>query len=67
MSKPISKACKDDKRQPFICSDGRKCIEKSFVCDGDNDCDDGSDEDKIVCSKFSLLVIFTGIKSLQSH
>ncbi|XP_069482623.1 vitellogenin receptor Yl-like [Ambystoma mexicanum] len=32
------------------CRDGRECIASEFVCDGDSDCADGSDEDD--CLKF---------------
>jgi len=27
----------------FTCADGG-CVQNSWVCDGDNDCEDGSDE-----------------------
>ncbi|XP_066928142.1 low-density lipoprotein receptor-related protein 1-like [Clytia hemisphaerica] len=33
----------------FLCSDGLKCIQQPFVCDGDKDCPDGSDERNITC------------------
>lgn len=29
----------------FKCESGSQCVSKSWVCDGDNDCTDGSDEE----------------------
>lgn len=39
----------DDQRREctyreFHCEDSSRCIPKSFLCDFDNDCNDGSDE-----------------------
>uniref|UniRef100_A0A914DFL6 Uncharacterized protein n=1 Tax=Acrobeloides nanus TaxID=290746 RepID=A0A914DFL6_9BILA len=42
---PIQQACPNNM---FKCKSGR-CIPQSWKCDGDSDCDDGSDEDE--CSK----------------
>ena len=28
----------------FHCTDGRKCVSSSWLCDSVKDCDDGSDE-----------------------
>ena len=41
----------------FLCSDGLKCVQNPFICDGDEDCEDGSDEHNTTCSKSSLFLI----------
>ena len=33
----------------FKCKDDGKCVNDIFVCDGRNDCGDGSDEEKKLC------------------
>lgn len=37
------------KSTQFVCTNG-DCVENGFVCDGDKDCPDGSDEADIVCN-----------------
>ncbi len=42
----FSSTCKDEE---WKCHDGRRCIQKKYLCDGDIHCGDGSDEDPEVC------------------
>ena len=44
----VDVACRDDQ---FKCENTGRCISASWVCDGDNDCGDYSDERN--CSKWS--------------
>lgn len=53
----IDKPCDPDK---FKCKNGR-CILRRWLCDRENDCSDGSDEDPDVCSKWKP-VFFISIK-----
>lgn len=45
--------CKDGE---FACANGR-CIQKSWACDHDDDCGDGSDEPKDSCGMLSFILI----------
>ena len=40
-----------DCKENFKCKSEEKCIPKGYVCDGDIDCDDGSDENIEICRK----------------
>lgn len=48
----IDKPCDADK---FKCKNGR-CILRRWLCDRENDCSDGSDEDPSLCSKFYTII-----------
>lgn len=40
----------------FCCHDTNICVDKRYVCDGENNCGDGSDELPETCSKYYALV-----------
>lgn len=44
-------SCSVNTEYDFYCSDGL-CIKWSWVCDGRNDCSDGSDENKDLCARY---------------
>ena len=50
-SGPISRltSCVTD---TFTCSNGTTCIPEYMVCDGQQECADGSDEDAVFCDKY---------------
>ena len=48
ISTPLNEECKN-KSDQFVCSDGKDCIHIESKCDGENDCNDESDESSVVC------------------
>ena len=46
----------------FRCEDKQACVPKTWVCDGDNDCEDNSDEQ--LCRKFVVIHMVPDTKYL---
>lgn len=48
---PVKKTCAET---DFVCHNGQ-CVPKRWHCDGEPDCEDGSDESLDICRKFTFL------------
>lgn len=46
----VQKTCADS---DFVCQNGQ-CVPKRWHCDGEPDCEDGSDESLDICCKYAL-------------
>lgn len=59
--------------EEFLCGDGRSCVSESWLCDGELDCPDGSDETPALCESiinmsthFSIYITHA-LPSYMSH
>lgn len=48
---PVQKTCAE---VDFVCQNGQ-CVPKRWHCDGEPDCEDGSDESLDICRKYAFL------------
>ncbi|CAG0894277.1 unnamed protein product [Darwinula stevensoni] len=42
--------------QEFLCDDGRRCVHTTWLCDGQRDCEDGSDEAQETCKGKAIAI-----------
>ncbi|XP_016148446.1 low-density lipoprotein receptor-related protein 1B [Sinocyclocheilus grahami] len=54
--------------EEYLCADGHSCVSESWLCDGEHDCPDGSDETPTICLRqVKVRCPVNHLKCLGSH